>query len=228
MKRAYPRRLRAAAVVVALSRTAVESRRHFPIRSSTIRSRLPAASRSVVVAGGCFWGVEAVYQHIKGVISATSGYSGGTVKNPSYEAVCTGRTGHAESVRIVFDPSQVSFGQILKIFFLRRARPDRGEPAGTRHRHAVSIRSVLSKARIRADHARLHRPARSGENLPPADRDAGDAARQLLPGRGLSPGLRGEAPLRAVYRDQRFAESRRAAQRMAGAVPEVNPRTLEP
>src|SRR3954468_12711681 len=73
--------------------------------------------RTIVVAGGCFWGVEAVYRHVKGVVSATSGYSGGTVKNPSYEAVCTGRTGHAESVQVVYDASQITLGQILKTFF---------------------------------------------------------------------------------------------------------------
>src|SRR5713101_4999757 len=72
-----------------------------------------SAQRSVVVAGGCFWGIQAVFQHVKGVVSATSGYSGGTVRNPSYEAVCTGRTGHAESVRVVYDASQVSLGRIL-------------------------------------------------------------------------------------------------------------------
>src|SRR5437868_6086844 len=61
-----------------------------------------SGQRTVVVAGGCFWGIQAVFQHVKGVVSATSGYSGGTVKNPSYEAVCTGRTGHAESVQVVY------------------------------------------------------------------------------------------------------------------------------
>jgi peptide-methionine (S)-S-oxide reductase len=76
-----------------------------------------SALRTVVVAGGCFWGVQAVFQHVKGVVSATSGYSGGDVKNPSYEAVCTGRTGHAESVQVAYDPSKVSLGQILKTFF---------------------------------------------------------------------------------------------------------------
>src|SRR5947209_2271732 len=76
-----------------------------------------AAQRTLVVAGGCFWGVQAVFQHVKGVVSATSGYSGGNVKNPSYEAVCTGRTGHAESVRVVYDASQVSLGRVLKVFF---------------------------------------------------------------------------------------------------------------
>jgi peptide-methionine (S)-S-oxide reductase len=96
-----------------------------------------AASRgkeTAVVAGGCFWGIQAVFQHVKGVISATSGYSGGTVKNPDYETVSSGSTGHAESVQIVYDPSQVTYGELLRVFFsvahdpteLNRQGPDEG------------------------------------------------------------------------------------------------------
>jgi len=100
-----------------------------------------SAQRTVVVAGGCFWGVQAVFQHVKGVVSATSGYSGGTVKNPSYEAVCTGRTGHAESVRVVYDPSKVTLGQILKTFFSVAHDPTemnrQGPDTGTQYRSAV-------------------------------------------------------------------------------------------
>jgi peptide-methionine (S)-S-oxide reductase len=89
---------------------------------------------SVVFAGGCFWGIQAVFQHVKGVISATSGYSGGEAKTAEYEAVSTGRTGHAESVKVVFDPSQVTYGQLLHIFLsvahdpteLNRQGPDEG------------------------------------------------------------------------------------------------------
>jgi peptide-methionine (S)-S-oxide reductase len=101
----------------------------------------PGTQRSLVVAGGCFWGVQAVFQHVKGVVSATSGYAGGTVKNPSYEAVCTGRTGHAESVRIVYDPSQVSLGQLLKAFFSVAHDPTevnrQGPDTGTQYRSIV-------------------------------------------------------------------------------------------
>jgi peptide-methionine (S)-S-oxide reductase len=89
---------------------------------------------TAVVAGGCFWGVQAVFQHVKGVKDAVSGYSGGTVNFPSYEQVGTGETGHAESVKITFDPAQISYGQLLKIFFsvvhnpteLNRQGPDTG------------------------------------------------------------------------------------------------------
>jgi len=90
--------------------------------------------QTVVLAGGCFWGIQAVFEHVKGVSSATAGYSGGSASTAQYETVSTGQTGHAESVRVVYDPSQVSFGQILKVFFsvahdpteLNRQGPDDG------------------------------------------------------------------------------------------------------
>src|SRR5437660_1206467 len=72
---------------------------------------------TAVFAGGCFWGVEGVYDHTKGVIEAMSGYAGGRVQNPSYEDVSSGETGHAESVRVVYDPSVVSYGKLLQVFF---------------------------------------------------------------------------------------------------------------
>ena len=92
------------------------------------------AKQTAVVAGGCFWGIQAVFQHVKGVISATSGYSGGSVNHPDYEMVSSGRTGHAESVQIVYDPSQVTYGELLRVFFsvahdpteLNRQGPDEG------------------------------------------------------------------------------------------------------
>ena len=93
-----------------------------------------AAKQTAVVAGGCFWGVQAVFQHVKGVLSATSGYSGGSAKNAEYEVVSTGETGHAESVQIVYDPSRVTYGELLRVFFsvahdptqLNRQGPDQG------------------------------------------------------------------------------------------------------
>jgi peptide-methionine (S)-S-oxide reductase len=99
------------------------------------------SQEKVVLAGGCFWGVEAVYDHTKGVIKAVSGYSGGHVEHPGYEMVSTGLTGHAESVEVTFDPSQISFGQILMIYFsvahdptqLNRQGPD----VGSQYRSAI-------------------------------------------------------------------------------------------
>ncbi len=96
---------------------------------------------TAVFSGGCFWGIQAVFQHVKGVKSAVSGYAGGTVASPSYEEVSTGTTGHAESVRVTFDPSKVSYGQLLRVFFsvahdptqLNRQGPDEG----TQYRSAI-------------------------------------------------------------------------------------------
>jgi len=93
-----------------------------------------AGKQTTVLSGGCFWGVQAVFQHVKGVIAATSGYSGGSAKTADYETVSTGDTGHAESVEIVYDPSQITYGELLRVFFsvahdptqLNRQGPDEG------------------------------------------------------------------------------------------------------
>lgn len=98
-------------------------------------------SEAVVLAGGCFWGIQAVFEHVKGVTKATAGYSGGRVKNPSYEEVSSGTTGHAESVEVVYDPSKVTFGQLLKIFFSVAHNPTelnrQGPDYGTQYRSAI-------------------------------------------------------------------------------------------
>jgi len=93
-----------------------------------------AGLETAVLAGGCFWGIQAVYQHVKGVTNAVSGYAGGAQKDADYETVSSGRTGHAESVKVTFDPRQVSYGKILQIYFsvahdptqLNRQGPDTG------------------------------------------------------------------------------------------------------
>src|SRR5271170_959936 len=103
-----------------------------------------AASRgkeTAVVAGGCFWGIQAVFAHVKGVHTATSGYSGGTVKNPGYEEVSSGKTGHAESVQIVYDPSKVTYGELLRVFFSVALDPTevnrQGPDEGTQYRSVI-------------------------------------------------------------------------------------------
>jgi peptide-methionine (S)-S-oxide reductase len=78
---------------------------------------------TAIFAGGCFWGVQGVFQHVKGVESAVSGYSGGTLANPSYEQVSAENTGHAEAVKVTFDPKQVTYGQLLQVFFSVVADP---------------------------------------------------------------------------------------------------------
>jgi peptide-methionine (S)-S-oxide reductase len=96
---------------------------------------------TAVLAGGCFWGIQAVYQHVNGVTNAVSGYAGGTVKNPDYETVSSGTTGHAESVKITFDPRVVSYGKILQVFFSIAHNPttlDRqGPDEGTQYRSEI-------------------------------------------------------------------------------------------
>jgi peptide-methionine (S)-S-oxide reductase len=104
-----------------------------------------AASKSqqtAVFAGGCFWGVQAVFQHVKGVTNATSGYAGGAAKNAQYELVSTGETGHAESVRVTYDPSQISYGELLRVFFSVAHDPtqlnEQGPDVGTQYRSVIS------------------------------------------------------------------------------------------
>lgn len=96
---------------------------------------------TAVVAGGCFWGIQGVYSHVNGVISATSGYSGGAGNTANYETVSTGTTGHAESVKIVYDPSKITYGQLLKIFFSVATNPTelnrQGPDTGTQYRSAI-------------------------------------------------------------------------------------------
>jgi peptide-methionine (S)-S-oxide reductase len=98
-------------------------------------------SEKAVLAGGCFWGLQAVFQHVKGVTHVTAGYSGGSADTASYETVSTGTTGHAESVEVTYDPAQVTYGQLLKVYFevahdpteLNRQDPDEG----TQYRSSV-------------------------------------------------------------------------------------------
>jgi len=117
-------------------------------KGSDVRSA--GSGREVAtLAGGCFWCIEAVFAELKGVESVTSGYSGGTVPNPTYRQVCTGSTGHAEAVQITFDPKAVSFREILEVFFtvhdpttLNRQGPDEGP----QYRSAIFTHSDAQKA----------------------------------------------------------------------------------
>jgi peptide-methionine (S)-S-oxide reductase len=109
----------------------------------------PEGSETIVLAGGCFWGVQAVFQHVEGVESAVSGYSGGKVANPAYEDVSTGTTGHAESVQVKFDPKKVSLGQILQVYFSVAHNPTelnyQGPDQGTQYRSAIFYTSDEQK-----------------------------------------------------------------------------------
>jgi len=127
-----------------------------PVRSSTGSSASntafprPALDDSIaqakgqqaaVVSGGCFWGVQAVFEHVRGVVSAASGYAGGTEDTAHYEMVGTGQTGHAESVKVTFDPSQITYGQLLMIFFSVAHNPTelnkQGPDWGSQYRSSI-------------------------------------------------------------------------------------------
>jgi peptide-methionine (S)-S-oxide reductase len=99
------------------------------------------AERRIVLAGGCFWGVQIVFQHLKGVKRATSGYAGGGRETARYNLVCTGRTGHAEAVEVTYDPAQVTLGTLLRVFFAVAHDPTQmnrqGPDEGTQYRSAI-------------------------------------------------------------------------------------------
>lgn len=118
-----------------------------------------SSQQTAVIAGGCFWGIQAVFQHTKGVIRAISGYSGGSAKTAEYELVSTGETGHAESVQITYDPSKITYGQLLRVFFsvahdptqLNRQGPDEG----TQYRSSIFYGTDEQKRIAEAYIARL-------------------------------------------------------------------------
>jgi peptide-methionine (S)-S-oxide reductase len=124
------------ALVLVLANSGYAAEKSVLVPAPAVDAALTTAKseQTAVVAGGCFWGIQAVFQHVKGVTSATSGYSGGNAKTADYELVSTGLTGHAESVKITYDASQITYGQLLRVFFsvahdpteLNRQGPDEG------------------------------------------------------------------------------------------------------
>ncbi len=113
------------------------------IPDPVVSSQLATAKgeQIAVFAGGCFWGVEAVFEHVKGVTDVTSGYAGGDAKTANYKAVSGGATGHAEAVRVTYDPSQITYGQLLKVFFAVAHDPTQlnrqGPDVGAHYRSAI-------------------------------------------------------------------------------------------
>ena len=144
----------AAGVGLAMSSSSAEEARRVP--PPALDEPASHAPREVaVIAGGCFWGVQGVFQHVDGVISAVSGYAGGAAATAHYEMTSEGDTGHAESVQVVFDPSRISYGKLLQIYFsvahdpteLNRQGPDEG----TQYRSAIFPTSD-AQARVAKDY----------------------------------------------------------------------------
>jgi peptide-methionine (S)-S-oxide reductase len=136
-------------------------------------------TETAVLAGGCFWGQQGVFEHVKGVTKVVAGYSGGARETAHYEDVSEETTGHAESVQVTFDPRVISFGQILRIYFSVAHDPtqlNRQGPGTAGNRQG------------------LYRPAGPGPCLCRPHRDQSGAAQGLLCGRGLSPGLSVPSP----------------------------------
>jgi peptide-methionine (S)-S-oxide reductase len=120
---------------------AAEPKGMFPTPAVDAKLAAQPATETAVFAGGCFWGMQGVFQHVKGVTSAISGYSGGTVENPYYELVSSGSTGHAESVQVNYDPSRITYGKLLMIFFSVAHDPTQkerqGPDIGTQYRSLI-------------------------------------------------------------------------------------------
>jgi peptide-methionine (S)-S-oxide reductase len=165
----------AAALHFGLTPSAAETARVIPPPAQD-EAAGEATTATVVLAGGCFWGVQGVYQHVQGVTSAVSGYAGGAKDTASYDKVTSGRTGHAEAVRIVYDPRKVTLGQLLQIYFsvahdptqLNRQGPD----VGTQYRStifpATERQGTLAKAYIdQLDQAKAF-PAKIATTIEPA------------------------------------------------------------
>ncbi|MEN5427742.1 peptide-methionine (S)-S-oxide reductase MsrA [Stenotrophomonas pennii] len=133
---------------------AAEESRALPAPTGVAAYKDERTQASVVFAGGCFWGVQGVFQHVKGVGNAVSGYIGGDASTARYETISSGRTGHAEAVRVDYDPRQVSYGQLLQVFFsvahdptqLNRQGPDHG----TQYRSAIFSDDPRQQAANRA------------------------------------------------------------------------------
>jgi peptide-methionine (S)-S-oxide reductase len=133
---------------------------------SLLASAAPAAPprlEQAVLAGGCFWGMEGVFEHVKGVRNVVSGYAGGVSRDANYDAVSSERTGHAEAVRITYDPAQISYGQLLRIYATVAHDPTQvnrqGPDVGTSYRSAIFPQNAAQKqaatsflARLRASH----------------------------------------------------------------------------
>jgi peptide-methionine (S)-S-oxide reductase len=132
-----------------------------PANPGTDSRAIPAGDQVAVFAGGCFWGIEAVFEHVKGVKQAISGYAGGSALSAHYPLVSSGQTGHAEAVKVIYDPAVVSYGQLLKVFFTVAHDPTQlnrqGPDTGPQYRSAIFYGNAAQKAAAAAYVAQLRR-----------------------------------------------------------------------
>lgn len=131
----------AGGALVAFSNPGVAAGAVKQVPASTLKAPVTGARETAIFAGGCFWGVQGVFAHVKGVVSTSAGYAGGSAATAQYETVSTGTTGHAEAVKVVFDPRQVNYADLLRIYFSVVADPTelnrQGPDEGTQYRSAL-------------------------------------------------------------------------------------------
>lgn len=138
----------AVALATALACTVSKANMPAPVTQPQREEKAMEGTETLVVAGGCFWCVEAIYENLKGVVSVESGYTGGAIPNPTYQQVCEGTTGHAEAVKVTFDPKVVTADDLLHIFFTTHDPTTlnrQGSDVGTQYRSAIFYRTDEEK-----------------------------------------------------------------------------------
>ena len=197
-----------------------EATRKEPIPAPTVdEPNSGKKHETAVFAGGCFWGVQTTFQRIKGVTGTTAGYSGGSEDTATYAQVSTERTGHAESVKVVFDPARITYGTLLRIFFsvvhdptqLNRQGPD----VGTSYRSVIFYTNPEQKKVAEAYIAQLDARPR----LPEKDRHRSHPAQSLLRRRRLPPGLRRKEPQQPLHPDLRRPQDSRPQRTVPRTLP---------
>lgn len=161
-------------------------------RAAAAKEKGSAKMEKATFGGGCFWGVEATFRQLKGVTATAVGYEGGNLEHPSYHDVCTDRTGHAEVVQVEYDPSRISYEQLLEVFW-KNHDPTTPQPPGPRRRHAVSLGRLLSLPATEAGGRRHERAVGQESHVSPTHRHRDRSGRDILAGGRLSPAIPGEA-----------------------------------